>query len=55
VDVVAHLAGFAVGALLGATAALARCRRVLRRVPQWLTGGAALASLAIAWGFALAS
>ena len=55
VDVVAHLAGFAVGALLGATAALPRYRRVLQRLPQWLTGVAALASLAIAWGWALSS
>jgi membrane associated rhomboid family serine protease len=53
VDVVAHLAGFAVGALLGATAALPRSRLVLQRLPQWLTGPAALASLAIAWGCAL--
>ena len=55
VDVVAHLAGFAVGALLGATAALPRSRRVLQRLPQWLTGAAALASLAIAWSCALSS
>lgn len=55
VDVVAHLAGFAVGVLLGATAALPRSRLVLQRVPQWLTGAAALASLAIAWGCALSS
>jgi len=28
---------------------------VLQRLPQWLTGVAALASLAIAWGWALSS
>jgi len=28
---------------------------MLQRVPQWLTGTAALASLAIAWSFALSS
>ena len=55
VDVVAHLAGFAVGTLLGATAALPRSRPVLQRLPQWLTGAAALASLAIAWAWALSS
>jgi rhomboid protease GluP len=55
VDVVAHLAGFGVGALLGATAALPRSRLVLQRLPQWLTGATALASLAIAWGCALSS
>ena len=54
-DVVAHLAGFAMGALLGATAALPRPKQWLDHVPQWLTGAAALASLAIAWGCALAS
>ena len=55
VDVVAHVGGFAVGALLGATAALPRWQRMLRRVPQWLLGAAALASVAIAWLCALAS
>jgi rhomboid protease GluP len=55
VDVVAHVTGFAVGALLGATAALPRWRQMLQRVPQWLTGAAALASIAIAWSYALAS
>lgn len=54
-DVMAHLAGFAVGALLGATAALPGVQRVLERVPQSLSGAAALASLAIAWGCALRS
>jgi membrane associated rhomboid family serine protease len=52
-DVVAHLGGFAVGALLGATAALPGIQPLLRRVPQWLAGAAALASIAIAWGCAL--
>jgi len=28
---------------------------LLQRVPQWLSGGAALASLGIAWGCALRS
>jgi membrane associated rhomboid family serine protease len=54
-DLVAHLAGFAVGALLGATVALPRFQGLLDRVPQWLTGTAALASLAIAWSCALTS
>jgi rhomboid protease GluP len=55
VDLVSHVAGFAVGILLGATAALPWCRRLLDRVPQWLAGAAALASIAIAWTFALLS
>jgi membrane associated rhomboid family serine protease len=52
-DTVAHVAGFLVGALLGATAALPRVQRQLRRLPQWVGGAAALASLALAWGCAL--
>jgi membrane associated rhomboid family serine protease len=55
VDVVAHLGGFAVGALLGATAALPRCQRILQQLPQSLLGAAAIASVAIAWACALAS
>jgi membrane associated rhomboid family serine protease len=54
-DLVAHVTGFLVGAALGATAALPTPRRVLNRVPQWLTGLAACASVAIAWICALVS
>jgi rhomboid protease GluP len=54
-DVIAHLGGFLVGAILGATVALPRLQRHLRAVPQWLPALATLASLAIAWGCALAS
>jgi membrane associated rhomboid family serine protease len=54
-DVVAHVTGFAVGALLGATAALPRLRGLLRRVPQWAAGLAALGWLALAWWCALRS
>jgi membrane associated rhomboid family serine protease len=54
-DVFAHLAGFAVGALLGATVALPSVQSLLSRVPQWLSGVAALASIAIAWACALSS
>ncbi|HET7756486.1 MAG TPA: rhomboid family intramembrane serine protease [Steroidobacteraceae bacterium] len=52
-DLVAHLAGFVTGALLGAAAAAAAVRRVVEPLPQWLTGGAALASVAAAWAVAL--
>ena len=55
IDLFGHLAGFVVGILLGATAALPWYRRLLDRVPQWVAGGAALASMAIAWTFALLS
>ena len=55
IDVTAHVAGFAVGAVLGATVALPRVQRVVARVPQWLSGGAAIASVLIAWWCALAS
>lgn len=54
-DLVAHVAGFAVGVLLGVTAALPRARAVLDRVPQWLSGALALGSLALAWSCALRS
>lgn len=52
-DLVAHVAGFLTGVLLGATAAARVLRTALGRVPQWLAGGVALASITIAWGFAL--
>jgi membrane associated rhomboid family serine protease len=55
IDIVAHAAGFLVGAVLGAAAAQPRARQVLERVPQWLPGLAALASIALAWACALAS
>jgi rhomboid protease GluP len=55
IDLFGHVAGFVVGILLGATAALPWCRRLLDRVPQWVAGGAALASLAVAWICALRS
>ncbi len=54
-DLVAHVGGFAVGALLGLAAAWPRPRVLLKRVPQWLLGALALGSLAIAWGCALES
>lgn len=52
-DLVAHLAGFTAGVLLGIAAATSASRRWLERVPQWLSGAAALAEIVIAWGFAL--
>ncbi|HEY0342456.1 MAG TPA: rhomboid family intramembrane serine protease [Steroidobacteraceae bacterium] len=55
VDLFGHLAGFVVGIVLGATAATPWCRRLLDRVPQWVAGAAALASIVIAWSCALRS
>jgi rhomboid protease GluP len=55
IDIVAHAAGFIVGCILGAVAAQPSARRLLDRVPQWLSGLAALGSIAIAWACALAS
>jgi membrane associated rhomboid family serine protease len=52
-DIVAHALGFTIGCLLGVWAAWAPVERALRRVPQRLTGAAAVASLAIAWTCAL--
>ena len=54
-DLVAHLAGFTTGVVLGVAAAAGASRRWLERIPQWLAGAAALAEIAIAWGFALRS
>ena len=54
-DLVAHALGFVIGALIGATAALPRVERALERVPEWLAGLAAIASIAIAWACALAT
>jgi membrane associated rhomboid family serine protease len=55
VDVVAHLLGFAAGALLGWLAALPRLAARVARVPQWLSGLAAVGWMGIAWGLALHS
>lgn len=52
-DLVAHVAGFLTGALLGVAAAAPAARRGLERFPQWLTGAAAFGSIVIAWGCAL--
>jgi membrane associated rhomboid family serine protease len=54
-DIMAHLLGFGIGVLLGATAALPVVSRRLHDVRQWPAGLAALAIMAAAWGFALAS
>ena len=52
-DLVAHVAGFLTGVLLGAAAATRALRGLLERIPQWLAGGVALASIAVAWAWAL--
>ncbi len=54
-DVFAHLAGFCVGAVLGAMAAMATLRRVLERAPQWVGGALALGPIAAAWVWGLRS
>jgi membrane associated rhomboid family serine protease len=54
-DVVAHVAGFVVGTVTGALVAIPRVHKLLMSVPQWATGAAALAIVAIAWTFALTS
>ena len=53
-DVVGHAGGFAAGILLGAAAGVPVIGAWLRRVPQWLSGTAALLSIAVAWAYALA-
>ncbi len=54
-DVMAHLLGFAVGALLGLLLVLPRLQVHAQRLPQWLYGLAALAPLLVAWACALGS
>lgn len=54
-DIMAHILGFGIGVLLGATAALPLVSRRLHGVPQWPAGLAAVAIMASAWGLALAS
>lgn len=52
-DIVAHVAGFVAGVVMGSVAAMSAVQPLLRRVPQWASGGAALLILALAWGIAL--
>jgi rhomboid protease GluP len=54
-DIMAHVLGFAIGVLLGASAALPLLRRRLHDLPQWPAALAAIAIMAAAWGLALAS
>jgi len=54
-DLIAHVLGFVVGTALGAVAAAPAVRAALERVPAWLAGLAAFASVTLAWGFALRS
>jgi rhomboid protease GluP len=54
-DLVAHATGFIVGVLIGTGAALPSVERTLTRMPQWLAGLAAFASVALAWSCALLS
>jgi rhomboid protease GluP len=52
-DVVAHVGGFALGAVAGALAAAPRIERTLDRVPQWAAGALAIGVVAFAWVLAL--
>jgi rhomboid protease GluP len=52
-DIVAHALGFVFGCVLGTWVALPAVQRAFDRVPQWLTGAAALAAIGIAWACAL--
>jgi membrane associated rhomboid family serine protease len=54
-DLIAHVLGLGVGMLLGALAATPAIRRLLTRVPGWLSGLLAFTSLTLAWTFALRS
>jgi membrane associated rhomboid family serine protease len=52
-DLVAHALGFCCGGLLGAAVAVPAIAVVFERLPQWLSGAAALGSLVLAWWCAL--
>ncbi len=52
-DLIAHVMGFTLGGVLGAVAAVPAINALLNRVPQWISGALALASLAAAWTLAL--
>jgi membrane associated rhomboid family serine protease len=54
-DIVAHVLGFVMGATLGIVAAVRVVRKWLLKVPQWMTGFAAIAIVACSWVFALNS
>ena len=54
-DIMAHLLGFGIGVLLGATAALPIVSRRLHDVRQWPAALAAVLIMGTAWGLALAS
>ena len=53
-DLVAHALGFTMGCVLGVLVAQRSIGRFLARVPQWLGGLLAIASLAVAWACACA-
>jgi membrane associated rhomboid family serine protease len=54
-DLIAHAVGFVGGCLLGASVATRSVAALLEPVPQWLSGLAALATLSIAWAYALSA
>jgi rhomboid protease GluP len=54
-DIVAHLAGFAMGGALALLLRLEPAARGLRGLPQWLSGALALGWVALAWTLALHS
>jgi membrane associated rhomboid family serine protease len=53
VDVVAHALGFGSGLLLGVATSPTLVRKMLRQIPQWITGLLALGQIALAWYLAL--
>jgi membrane associated rhomboid family serine protease len=54
-DVLAHLTGFASGALVGLTNALPQTRALFKRIPQLASGLLAVAIVIAAWGWGFAS
>jgi rhomboid protease GluP len=54
-NLVAHLFGFAYGAVLGVVAAQASVARLFARIPQWITGVITLGAIGMSWYIALRS
>jgi membrane associated rhomboid family serine protease len=54
-DVMAHILGFGIGLLLGATAALPSVSRRMHRLRQWPAGAMAMTIMVVAWVLALTS
>jgi membrane associated rhomboid family serine protease len=53
IDLIAHVLGFVMGVVLGVVVAMPRIHVALRRIPQWVSGLAAIALPTLMWVLAL--